>query len=123
MPTSPARLAGLVVPSSVDLSVISRVLDDLYIAVDIESDRDPQRASIELVGGLRLRETPSLETRVQRRGCTVHVSDVSRARVPVDAYCCVCFAVYLDSASDRKSTRLNSSHPSISYAVFCLKKK
>src|SRR5690348_17765522 len=25
--------------------------------------------------------------------------------------------------ADRKSTRLNSSHPSISYAVFCLKKK
>src|SRR5438132_6292276 len=27
------------------------------------------------------------------------------------------------SASDRKSTRLNSSHTVISYAVFCLKKK
>src|SRR4051794_41668752 len=27
------------------------------------------------------------------------------------------------SELDRKSTRLNSSHPSISYAVFCLKKK
>src|SRR5438067_10301019 len=27
------------------------------------------------------------------------------------------------SAEDRKSTRLNSSHVSISYAVFCLKKK
>src|SRR5438876_3991437 len=27
------------------------------------------------------------------------------------------------AARDRKSTRLNSSHPSISYAVFCLKKK
>src|SRR5438876_2687689 len=27
------------------------------------------------------------------------------------------------SKPDRKSTRLNSSHPSISYAVFCLKKK
>src|SRR5690348_17686163 len=26
-------------------------------------------------------------------------------------------------STDRKSTRLNSSHPSISYAVFCLKKK
>src|SRR5688572_31828216 len=26
-------------------------------------------------------------------------------------------------ASDRKSTRLNSSHSQISYAVFCLKKK
>src|SRR3989442_9147249 len=29
---------------------------------------------------------------------------------------------FLD-ASDRKSTRLNSSHVRISYAVFCLKKK
>src|SRR5438067_10448077 len=28
-----------------------------------------------------------------------------------------------DGKSDRKSTRLNSSHVSISYAVFCLKKK
>src|SRR5438309_3586607 len=28
-----------------------------------------------------------------------------------------------DSGLDRKSTRLNSSHSSISYAVFCLKKK
>src|SRR5690554_7392820 len=28
-----------------------------------------------------------------------------------------------DVASDRKSTRLNSSHVRISYAVFCLKKK
>src|SRR5438876_574580 len=27
------------------------------------------------------------------------------------------------SDRDRKSTRLNSSHPSTSYAVFCLKKK
>src|SRR5437868_12754844 len=27
------------------------------------------------------------------------------------------------SSGDRKSTRLNSSHVSISYAVFCLKKK
>src|SRR5690348_18495598 len=28
-----------------------------------------------------------------------------------------------EDQADRKSTRLNSSHPSISYAVFCLKKK
>src|SRR5690348_17568197 len=34
-------------------------------------------------------------------------------------------ALILDllATRDRKSTRLNSSHPSISYAVFCLKKK
>src|SRR5258707_10937605 len=29
----------------------------------------------------------------------------------------------LDMRTDRKSTRLNSSHANISYAVFCLKKK
>src|SRR3712207_8038697 len=29
----------------------------------------------------------------------------------------------LRGAEDRKSTRLNSSHANISYAVFCLKKK
>src|SRR3712207_7030217 len=29
----------------------------------------------------------------------------------------------LDHALDRKSTRLNSSHANISYAVFCLKKR
>src|SRR3712207_7396244 len=31
--------------------------------------------------------------------------------------------LYVDSGRDRKSTRLNSSHANISYAVFCLKKK
>src|SRR3712207_7023340 len=30
---------------------------------------------------------------------------------------------YSVDAADRKSTRLNSSHANISYAVFCLKKK
>src|SRR3712207_8659003 len=32
-------------------------------------------------------------------------------------------AIRRDHATDRKSTRLNSSHANISYAVFCLKKK
>src|SRR5690348_18097749 len=36
------------------------------------------------------------------------------------AYCAPAVA---PAQGDRKSTRLNSSHPSISYAVFCLKKK
>src|SRR5207248_6725069 len=31
--------------------------------------------------------------------------------------------VLADAGQDRKSTRLNSSHRTISYAVFCLKKK
>src|ERR1035437_11106629 len=37
---------------------------------------------------------------------------------------CVCQTAYQGpNPSDRKSTRLNSSHANISYAVFCLKKK
>src|SRR5438105_9187644 len=40
------------------------------------------------------------------------------ARAPVP-----CFFTPLRVGPDRKSTRLNSSHEWISYAVFCLKKK
>src|SRR3712207_7285487 len=35
----------------------------------------------------------------------------------------LCFALHALLLPDRKSTRLNSSHANISYAVFCLKKK
>src|SRR3712207_8905699 len=39
----------------------------------------------------------------------------------------LCWALYMfwwiRNRQDRKSTRLNSSHANISYAVFCLKKK
>src|SRR5215468_72305 len=34
-----------------------------------------------------------------------------------------CIRAIADAGADRKSTRLNSSHITISYAVFCLKKK
>src|SRR5256885_3293414 len=39
------------------------------------------------------------------------------------SFCCLTSAVACGTRSDRKSTRLNSSHLVISYAVFCLKKK
>src|SRR5438034_4139566 len=35
----------------------------------------------------------------------------------------ICVIHNIEQARDRKSTRLNSSHTVISYAVFCLKKK
>src|SRR2546427_6142450 len=38
-------------------------------------------------------------------------------------YAEMCAGIRLVIAEDRKSTRLNSSHSQISYAVFCLKKK
>src|SRR5690348_16667733 len=47
------------------------------------------------------------------KACKILTSE----NIPVNVT--LCFSVN----QDRKSTRLNSSHPSISYAVFCLKKK
>src|SRR2546426_2843392 len=54
----------------------------------------------------------------QSRSCTVRRAS-SRARTALeDAVARLC-----NRGRDRKSTRLNSSHLVISYAVFCLKKK
>src|SRR2546427_3387698 len=41
----------------------------------------------------------------------------------VDGVTCTLDEVDQETERDRKSTRLNSSHSQISYAVFCLKKK
>src|SRR5690554_7787026 len=43
--------------------------------------------------------------------------------IPLLYYCALPFYVAAFYSLDRKSTRLNSSHVRISYAVFCLKKK
>src|SRR3712207_7336968 len=64
----------------------------------------------------RAPEEPILQTGSgdQQRTCergNGHVSMVRHARRAVSV------------KTDRKSTRLNSSHANISYAVFCLKKK
>src|SRR5438128_8323420 len=65
--------------------------------------------------GRNLGTTPRLRKLLHDAGCqkiqsTAHVLDYSAG---AEAY----------ESTDRKSTRLNSSHGSISYAVFCLKKK
>src|SRR4051794_41708676 len=60
-----------------------------------------------------LRSQPELREREQARFRSILVDefqDTNRKRA-------------CSRSRDRKSTRLNSSHPSISYAVFCLKKK
>src|SRR2546422_4808885 len=64
-----------------------------------------QDAPLERVSGLG--KTPA-----------VRALDVARIEVLVVQY-----ILGADTATDRKSTRLNSSHGYISYAVFCLKKK
>src|SRR5699024_12436607 len=53
------------------------------------------------------------------RGLWVRLSESSSLRT----YITLTLPLLPFISSDRKSTRLNSSHVSISYAVFCLKKK
>src|SRR5690606_39314065 len=55
----------------------------------------------------------------------VHLSDENANKEGRDDKRCVLEARLegLQPIADRKSTRLNSSHVKISYAVFCLKKK
>src|SRR5690606_40070196 len=55
-----------------------------------------------------------------RRNCNKHISSHKVYYVK----CCIAtFTACCPGSGDRKSTRLNSSHVKISYAVFCLKKK
>src|SRR2546430_5645074 len=51
-----------------------------------------------------------------------HAHDLPDEEVVILA-CGLSRQIDLAQARDRKSTRLNSSHSQISYAVFCLKKK
>src|SRR5437879_4859969 len=61
-------------------------------------------------------------------GVAVNVASAREYRVGVSRHAAI-LALFLETptrysrAEDRKSTRLNSSHRCISYAVFCLKKK
>src|SRR3712207_7773164 len=64
---------------------------------------------LELDRGLQIRVDPVVRDAMGR------AAHVGLERRPV--------APAADHDQDRKSTRLNSSHANISYAVFCLKKK
>src|SRR2546421_8240254 len=51
------------------------------------------------------------------------VADKAEAELLCEVNVCFVRSRRADRETDRKSTRLNSSHDQISYAVFCLKKK
>src|SRR5688572_32301852 len=59
--------------------------------------------------GIRVRVDPRVAREIGREGLGARVRDEVLQLVTIEG--------------DRKSTRLNSSHSQISYAVFCLKKK
>src|SRR5437773_5976008 len=59
-------------------------------------------------------------TRIQPARIQAVQREATRARRRASDLQCLAENIYFE---DRKSTRLNSSHITISYAVFCLKKK
>src|SRR3712207_7068392 len=79
----------------------------------------PTRRSSDLPPGLVVvdRHLPDLDG---QKVCESLKIDLDTNRVPVVQ---IADPVANGRGSDRKSTRLNSSHANISYAVFCLKQK
>src|SRR2546426_8534058 len=69
-------------------------------------DHDARGGLVQVIRNCRLTNKDSIERARQRSRTTGGCNRAS-----------------LDAIKDRKSTRLNSSHLVISYAVFCLKKK
>src|SRR2546428_616030 len=67
-----------------------------FARTEMKADLSPETAKVTTLGSLKAGDPVNLE-RAMRLGDRI--------------------------AGDRKSTRLNSSHDQISYAVFCLKKK
>src|SRR5205814_8437930 len=105
------------------------LLSRLRHPLDLPSS--PPRRSSDLGGGVR-RSSPTSEAGVVRAvSCGggviaratsgAGVSGASTAGAGVDGAKATCGGG-VGASEDRKSTRLNSSHLGISYAVFCLKK-
>src|SRR3712207_8414583 len=65
---------------------------------------------------------PTIDPNVKRKDTRADIVLSNNIRISRDLTVVVTLQ-YTDNNSDRKSTRLNSSHANISYAVFCLKKK
>src|SRR3712207_7443921 len=74
-------------------------------------------------GGIFSVEHPELSAEWLKRKIGNLESTRSPTLVVTECGCLMHIAGGLHRQKDRKSTRLNSSHTNISYAVFCLKKK
>src|SRR5699024_12758961 len=92
-----------------ELAVPQFVLDELQLIADSTDSmkRDRGQRGLEMLHDL------------QESSDNVNVQPVSYDKLDVDHQ----LVQLAKEEKDRKSTRLNSSHVSISYAVFCLKKK
>src|SRR5256885_11418580 len=75
------------------------------------------------LGLARLEKLDDLERRLRVREQPLQILGLGRRRLPARRFERARGVAARQRQLDRKSTRLNSSHLVISYAVFCLKKK
>src|SRR5690606_4726578 len=89
------------------------------VARTCEAEFMPLSAVMSGVKEVRVAADAARKHREMGRGTVLFLDEVHRFnKAQQDA-----FLPYVEDGTDRKSTRLNSSHVKISYAVFCLKKK
>src|SRR2546421_2792532 len=101
------------------------VIDARDPRVVFEKARDPERAVVLVAHpeGERLQSAAEQERRVRVQRSAEVVGLVPDALDQLGTACDRARHDVRMAVQDRKSTRLNSSHDQISYAVFCLKKK
>src|SRR5207247_4058068 len=103
----------------VEALVAQRKVGDLLIA---QSHGEPHPIVEGGIDDLVARETSPIVRRRDMADLSAPALDQADDQRIRHEGCC-CHAGRADRGRDRKSTRLNSSHEWISYAVFCLKKK
>src|SRR2546422_6471717 len=101
----------------------------LGIALSARAQNPPLPPPAQAASALQqaVQQNPGLADMIRQRIAQSGItSDQVRARLQASGYPPTLLDAYLSAQTpgqDRKSTRLNSSHGYISYAVFCLKKK
>src|SRR5439155_355362 len=121
VPDAPHAVNGLQVANAGAVSRVAAAVDLCEATVRMAAE---QGADFLLVHhGLFWRGLEPLAGRAYRRVAGLIAKNIAlySAHLPLDLHPEVGNNAVL--ARDRKSTRLNSSHVAISYAVFCLKKK
>src|SRR5688572_32345400 len=88
----------------------------------------PTRRSSDLASGLQALAERLAVAKPDPASCCAVAAVSFDPHLPVDdrlmlGDACAMIPPFTGNGIDRKSTRLNSSHSQISYAVFCLKKK
>src|SRR5207245_8844280 len=106
-----------------------RITVSAYASILLTVTATPEIYTLSLHDALPIFEQRRRGDRHRRRQCLQRPEHLARTaglrrRAASDAHeCHLGQLLQLERRLDRKSTRLNSSHGSISYAVFCLKKK